>query len=64
MIGALLITIAPKRGQSDLATQSPDCKSCHYNLTGNESGICPECGKAIPEEQRQLLTQNANSELK
>ncbi len=23
------------------------CPSCHYNLTGNVSGICPECGAAI-----------------
>ena len=23
------------------------CSSCNYNLTGNVSGICPECGKAI-----------------
>ncbi len=24
------------------------CRSCGYNLTGNVSGICPECGTAIP----------------
>lgn len=23
------------------------CVVCCYNLTGNESGVCPECGKAI-----------------
>lgn len=23
------------------------CESCDYNLTGNESGVCPECGTAI-----------------
>jgi hypothetical protein len=23
------------------------CPSCHYNLTGNVSGICPECGVAV-----------------
>jgi hypothetical protein len=23
------------------------CQSCGYNLQGNESGKCPECGKAI-----------------
>ncbi len=23
------------------------CRECGYNLTGNESGICPECGTAI-----------------
>ncbi|HVP13635.1 MAG TPA: hypothetical protein VMV94_20845 [Phycisphaerae bacterium] len=24
------------------------CKTCGYNLTGNTSGRCPECGTAIP----------------
>ncbi|HEV2688413.1 MAG TPA: hypothetical protein VGV35_07655, partial [Bryobacteraceae bacterium] len=23
------------------------CQSCGYNLTGNTSGVCPECGTAI-----------------
>ena len=22
-----------------------DCRHCGYNLTGNVSGVCPECGK-------------------
>ena len=25
----------------------PLCWKCHYNLTGNLSGICPECGTSI-----------------
>ena len=25
------------------------CYSCGYDLTGNESGICPECGTARAE---------------
>jgi hypothetical protein len=24
------------------------CKSCGYDLTGNVSGICPECGTPVP----------------
>ena len=24
-----------------------ECRKCHYNLTGNESGTCPECGTEI-----------------
>lgn len=23
------------------------CTSCNYNLTGNVSGVCPECGTKI-----------------
>jgi hypothetical protein len=25
------------------------CRRCGYNLTGNLSGVCPECGEAIGE---------------
>ena len=23
------------------------CQGCGYDLTGNESGVCPECGRAV-----------------
>jgi hypothetical protein len=26
------------------------CMVCGYNLTGNTSGVCPECGTAISEK--------------
>ncbi len=25
------------------------CNQCGYNLTGNESGVCPECGSSTPQ---------------
>lgn len=28
-----------------------DCQRCGYNLTGNISGVCPECGCPIPEAE-------------
>jgi len=28
------------------------CRDCGYDLTGNVSGVCPECGTAIPAEQK------------
>jgi hypothetical protein len=33
------------------------CLHCGYDLTGNVSGICPECGVAVPEEVKNLLQQ-------
>lgn len=27
--------------------RQPTCAKCGYNLTGNVSGICPECGSAV-----------------
>lgn len=29
-------------------TPYPACLKCRYNLTGNTSGICPECGAPVP----------------
>ena len=27
---------------------APRCAQCQYDLSGNESGVCPECGLACP----------------
>ena len=27
------------------------CRGCSYNLTGNISGICPECGRSLDADQ-------------
>ncbi len=27
------------------------CKKCGYDLTGNVSGVCPECGEMVPPQQ-------------
>lgn len=29
------------------------CQKCGYNLTGNASGICPECGTRIEQEEQE-----------
>ncbi len=37
---------------SDRRTVKPGhCPHCGYNLTGNESGVCPECATAVPEQK-------------
>ncbi len=36
----------------------PICIKCGYNLSGNASGICPECGTAIPDELKRKLANN------
>ncbi len=37
-----------RRLRAQLAKKGiPVCIPCGYNLTGNESGVCPECGTAM-----------------
>jgi hypothetical protein len=38
MLGGLLLACAPRRSRPH------ECKACHYDLRGNVTGICPECG--------------------
>lgn len=39
--------IAVARSYGDKRRYNGDCATCGYNLTGNESGRCPECGSAV-----------------
>ncbi|MFK7788249.1 MAG: hypothetical protein AB8C95_01990 [Phycisphaeraceae bacterium] len=56
-----------------LIRQSPDewispnlnkhfCTSCMYDLTHNDSGCCPECGKVIPDKQKSLIAIESDAE--
>ena len=41
----LWVRLRSRRRPSD---GMPHCAECDYNLTGNVSGICPECGAPVP----------------
>jgi hypothetical protein len=41
-IGLLAVLRQLRRSQ---AAESPLCRHCGYNPTGNVSGVCPECGE-------------------
>ena len=41
VFGLIALRVPPRRPSPGL------CPSCRYDLTGNVSGTCPECGKAI-----------------
>ena len=47
VLSAPLLLVAARRRPS---AKSPICRVCRYNLTGNISGICPECGTRIAAE--------------
>jgi hypothetical protein len=39
------------------------CDACGYNLAANVSGVCPECGTPIPDEQRAACIEKHESSL-
>ena len=43
---------AIKAALTSKCRSSGRCLSCGYNLTGNTSGVCPECGNAVPAEPK------------
>lgn len=45
LILALAIVGAVRHTRRGLLIAEPSCKVCGYNLTGNVSGVCPECGR-------------------
>jgi hypothetical protein len=47
-IGLLALLVPARKPQSRLNR----CLTCGYDLTGNVSGICPECGEPTPTEVR------------
>lgn len=42
-----------------LDSSAGSCRHCDYALIGNTSGRCPECGTAIPADQRRLILSQA-----
>lgn len=52
----LIIVIMGWRIRRSAVPRVGECELCSYTLVGNVSGICPECGTTIPEEQRTRLS--------
>lgn len=59
VLAALFAALAPDHiamQRAALARKSlPLCEKCEYDLTGNVSGVCPECGTVVSEAVRQRL---------
>jgi len=36
-----------RRLRAEEPVEGPRCRHCDYNLTGNVSGVCPECGEKV-----------------
>ena len=51
VVAAAMVTFVVLRRCRN-STRPGICTCCGYDLTGNVSGICPECGTAIPEKHR------------
>lgn len=42
-----LLVITPLAGWNRYRPPAGTCPRCRYDLTGNESGVCPECGEDV-----------------
>ncbi len=51
--GALAYRARVRRSLRDMLAKSALCCKCGYNLTGNVSGGCPECGKEVPPPEKE-----------
>jgi hypothetical protein len=55
-VASMIVTIVCRkrhgRKRSQLRYIVGKCGRCNYDLLGNESGICPECGTPIPESYK------------
>lgn len=47
VIAVLTAALFAWNGISKRPKRDYECNTCGYNLTGNLSGICPECGQAV-----------------
>jgi len=49
LIGFIIGAVAdPILGRVRQFLEPQECRGCGYDLTGNVSGICPECGTSVP----------------
>lgn len=52
---ALLLCAVLLLATARRAPRTTECLACGYDLRGNESGVCPECGRLIPTPQMRLI---------
>lgn len=45
LFGAMVLACAPRRSRPH------ECRTCLYDLRGNVTGVCPECGATLPAAQ-------------
>ena len=50
-----------RRFLADQTMSHFECSRCNYDLRLNQSGICPECGTPIPEDQKQAIALTTKS---
>ncbi|HVP11901.1 MAG TPA: hypothetical protein VMV94_12035, partial [Phycisphaerae bacterium] len=46
--------------QAVVDSGAPACPACFYNMSGNTTGVCPECGAVVPALRMDAESQAAN----
>ena len=47
VVGIWGLVLIGRFGRKVGSVKAGNCGNCEYDLTGNESGVCPECGTEI-----------------
>lgn len=61
LFAAILAFIALKRRKARRARPQLACRACWYDLRGNTSGRCPECGSSISPELQETINATGSS---
>ena len=51
VVGVVSYFVTWKRGEAKERARQGRCLKCGYDLTGNISGVCPECGTAVEQPE-------------
>ncbi|MCZ6698406.1 MAG: hypothetical protein O7D94_05680, partial [Planctomycetota bacterium] len=50
-VSSLAVLVSVWRDRADVWASEGRCRTCGYNLRGNESGVCPECSTPVPKHE-------------
>jgi hypothetical protein len=60
ILGAVAGVVVALAWPATLRLRPTQCRQCGYELHGNVSGVCPECGTKIADDQLELIRDSSS----